>query len=484
MNIDRNARILILGAGPGGLSAAYYLRRYGYKQVTVFEKLGRVGGLCRSVTEDNKSFDLGAAVISPAHREIRKMARRVGARLERVEGAAAFRLDDSGTGDDDTTPYHRLLHYLAGGSSLAARWRFYRLCLRYFWKRFRMRSTFRVPGWAGIASQPELGVTFIEWLRNNRLEELARLFEIPVTTFGYGDLDEIAAPYVLRYGSPLSFLAFLLSAARFSWLVPSFLLLQRFQYGFQRFWERVAWDLNVRLNVTVERIERDDAGGIRVAYRHPIQMLGGPASHGTDHATFDYLILACPLLQSELEKFMVPSEEESRLAAKIRFIPYAVASFEISDVVLRERTAFHLPLPPRGAPMIIAQAHPENELMAFYARLPTNNPTDEDEKRLREYIERYVAAFGGHIKEDDDWHSYDAWLYFKHVSVEEIRSGYYDDWERLQGESRTFYVGGLFDFDFVEGITRYSRQVVETYFVGKEPKLRKHREVANVSGGP
>jgi len=94
---NRNARILILGAGPGGLSAAHYLRRYGYKNVTVFEKLGRVGGLCRSVTEDNQSFDLGAAVVSPDYREVLKIARRTGARLEKVIGTAAFSMENGET---------------------------------------------------------------------------------------------------------------------------------------------------------------------------------------------------------------------------------------------------------------------------------------------------------------------------------------------------------------------------------------------------
>ena len=234
--IERSARILILGAGPGGLSAAHYLRRQGYQNVTIFEKLGRVGGLCRSITEDNQSFDLGALVISPAYREIRRLARRVGARLERVEGAAAFRIDDGG----ESTPYHRMLYYLAGGSSAAARWSFYLLCLHYLWKRFRIRHQIPDAGWAGTAAHTELGVSFAQWLRDNDLEGLTRLFEIPVTAFGYGDLDEIAAPYVLRYASPASFLALLFSAARFSWLVPSCLLLRRFRYGFQRFWERLA----------------------------------------------------------------------------------------------------------------------------------------------------------------------------------------------------------------------------------------------------
>jgi hypothetical protein len=469
MKIDRNSRILILGAGAGGLSAAYYLRRYGYKNVTVFEKLGRVGGLCRSVTEDNQSFDLGAAVISPDYREIRRMARRVGARFQRVEGAAAFCIAKRPHRENQNIdpPFHRLLYYLAGDASLAARWRFYRNCWRYFWKRFRLRKAFKRAGWAGITSYEELNVPFTVWLKNNGLEELNRLFEIPVTAFGYGDLDEIAAPYVLRYASPASFLALLLSASRFSWLVPSFLLLRRFRFGFQRFWERVAWDLNVRLNITIEAIERDDAGGVQVTYRHPLQMLGATATHTTDYASFDYLIIACPVLKSELEKFLTLSAEELRLEARTRFIPYAVASFEIADVVLPERVAVHLPLPPRGWPMIVSQTHPDNELIAFYARLPTNTPSEEDERRLREHIERYAQAFGGRIREDDDWHSYDAWLYFKHVSVEDLRNGYFDDWETLQGASRTFYVGGLFDFDYVEGIVRYSRQLVETHFVGR-----------------
>ncbi len=245
---DRNARILILGAGSGGLSAAYYLRRYGYKNVTVFEKLGRVGGLCRSVTEDNQSFDLGAAMISPDYREVIKMARRTGARLEKVVGATAFSLDNGENGQ----PYHRLLDYLAGGSAWTKYLHYLLLCLQYIWKRFLLRKVFRRPGWEGITSHPELCVPFSEWLSNNRLEELGRLFELPITTFGYGNLDEIPAPYALRYMSPITLVAGLLSGIKLSRFLPGVLLARRFKYGFQRFWEKVAWNLE-RLSILLTR---------------------------------------------------------------------------------------------------------------------------------------------------------------------------------------------------------------------------------------
>lgn len=50
--IDKRASILIIGAGPAGLSSAYYLKSHGFKNVMVMERLGRVGGLCCSATKE------------------------------------------------------------------------------------------------------------------------------------------------------------------------------------------------------------------------------------------------------------------------------------------------------------------------------------------------------------------------------------------------------------------------------------------------
>lgn len=78
--IDSNARIAIIGAGPAGLSTAWFLLKNGFHNVTVLEKLGRVGGLCKSITIDGMSYDIGANYVTWAtakrSKSPRKSARR------------------------------------------------------------------------------------------------------------------------------------------------------------------------------------------------------------------------------------------------------------------------------------------------------------------------------------------------------------------------------------------------------------------------
>lgn len=51
------ARIVIIGAGLTGLSAAYHLEKQGYFDYALFEKEPIPGGLCRSVVQDGFTFD-------------------------------------------------------------------------------------------------------------------------------------------------------------------------------------------------------------------------------------------------------------------------------------------------------------------------------------------------------------------------------------------------------------------------------------------
>ncbi len=51
------AKVVIIGAGLTGLSAAYHLEQNGFFDFEIFEKENEVGGLCRSKFQDGFTFD-------------------------------------------------------------------------------------------------------------------------------------------------------------------------------------------------------------------------------------------------------------------------------------------------------------------------------------------------------------------------------------------------------------------------------------------
>ena len=51
------ARVVIIGAGLTGISAAYHLEQQGFFDFTLFEKESEPGGLCRSISHDGFTFD-------------------------------------------------------------------------------------------------------------------------------------------------------------------------------------------------------------------------------------------------------------------------------------------------------------------------------------------------------------------------------------------------------------------------------------------
>ena len=80
-DISRDARIVIIGAGAGGLCMAWYLKAAGFKHVRVLERSPRLGGKCRSLTVGGQSFDLGANYITSAYTRVRELAARAGATM-------------------------------------------------------------------------------------------------------------------------------------------------------------------------------------------------------------------------------------------------------------------------------------------------------------------------------------------------------------------------------------------------------------------
>ena len=68
--LSPDAQVVILGAGPAGLTAAHRLSAQGHRAVTVLEADTVVGGLSRTVTYNDYRFDIGGHRFFSKSREV------------------------------------------------------------------------------------------------------------------------------------------------------------------------------------------------------------------------------------------------------------------------------------------------------------------------------------------------------------------------------------------------------------------------------
>lgn len=54
--------------------------------------------------------------------------------------------------------------------------------------------------------------------------------------------------------------------------------------------------------------------------------------------------------------------------------------------------------------------------------------------------------------------------YFPHFDSEQLRQGWYDKFNALQGKQKTFYASGLNGFETVEFALRAGLDIVDSYF--------------------
>jgi hypothetical protein len=175
---------------------------------------------------------------------------------------------------------------------------------------------------------------------------------------------------------------------------------------------------------------------------------------------FDYLVIACPLNVSSLERFLTLSYEERDLFKRIIANTYVVTSYAIPNLRLPKRIVGMTPIPEFGYPWAITQQYADNEFVQFYTRVEDVNA--ESKQRIIDSIGQFVTALGAVCPER--YITYNEWSYFPHVSVDDTRGGFYDRLEARQGQLATFYCGSVAAFELVETVVQYSRRLVETYF--------------------
>jgi hypothetical protein len=319
------------------------------------------------------------------------------------------------------------------------------------------------------ATPPELAEPFAKWLTDRDLAGLIPLFEIPISRFGYGRMSEIPALYAIKYmntGNALSLAALALNPQ--GPLDPGVIGIP--QNGFQTLFEKMATALeDVRLNVREMSIDRPTAEEYekKPNMESTLEYLNG--SGETVRVKCGSILTAFPQKSSDME-FMGLDEAEHEIFDKVFTQNYYSAAVRIDGPlpVLTQYNAFdnftHSLQPPfpdwDGGILAFTKRTEDSDWcqLQLYA-LPESNLTDGE---VYDNIKSGLAAWD--TIEDDDIEYLRKWAYHPAVSPEDILNGFYGKLENLQGYRNTYHTGSLLNFETVESVMRYSKQLVSNYF--------------------
>lgn len=413
-------KICIVGGGPAGISAAWYLQEKGYKDITVLERLDRLGGKCYSPVYDGKHYEMGAVMGVPNYYETKKLMKVAGVeadgpKLDRKFYSARTGKEIMGISKEEMPEVKAQVEKL--GHLLATKYKGY-----------------TDPGYLNV--HPDMTETFYDFCMMNEVPLCMKIWINPYTAFGYGYFNLVPAAYVLKYLDFETMMHFV-KKELITWAD-----------GTQTIWEKLALKLNrhPRMNTKIEKVVRKD--GKVYVYTN------------TGKEEYDSIIFTSPL--QDLVNYVDVTEEEEYLFSKIKCEDYKVMATtvenypEISGYIpenMFESRAGHV--------MVYYHRwanHPEQIITFYVLGNPQEKIYEADCKRI---ILEDAKVLGLDIK---DIIMFKSWRYFPHVNCEELKNGWYDKVEGMQGQRGTYYAGEVMNFGNFEETVCYSKFLVDRFF--------------------
>ncbi|KAG6555213.1 hypothetical protein Mapa_003253 [Marchantia paleacea] len=452
--MNPSTRIAVIGGGPSGLSAALALTRLGYKNITVLEQNAKVGGMCRSEIIEGHVYDLGGQVIArESSPTLDTLMAEMGMELELL-GEQPFSLIDFASGQlQDLKIVSDVLSMLKVTEKL--------------------QEAGEASGKLGVRAVSSVAhETSQTYLRSSSKSEMnpKGLVEVPravaglFTASGYGYPEHM--PYAYMHD-------FVMSCLGQPWRVKG---------GYDSFWQKIAATLaDVRCNTRVQSIQRQN-NKIHISVVHCESTCSSPASV----LEFDKLIMSgsssipinSKIYLSAAPKASLPAEEaagildysakELEVFSKVEIVDYYTTVLKISGFEN---------FPPRfyypdyasdpstvGRFVTMQKFHADTNVFLFWSY----GSAEVDQNRVTELLFEDVQKMGGHVEALVLQRKF---RYFPHVSSRDMRLGFYDKLEGLQGENNTYYVGALMAFELTERNSSYSINLMAKRFGSAEEPI-------------
>lgn len=423
-------RVAVVGGGIGGITAARTLTEKGH-DVVVFEKEDRLGGKCWSLRFNGQSYEMGACSVSPEFRTVLRYARTLGARVKRRFPFHVMRPD--GTWQSFRKEYWPLEKTPTILAQMA----------RYVYHAARFDLLYSRP--ATYVNLPdEYQQDFMSFCKANGMEDIAPWMELPITSFGYGDLRSIRTWYVLDYMNVINFMGF---ATLLMMLGQS--PVHKFHQGFGEMVQRMALGLNVRIGRPVTRIERTG---------HEVRITVQGAE---EPEVFDKVVIALPL--PDIAECLDTTPDEREILDQVQSNRYLIVAAVLEGMphdnyLLRfnanQENFGHVALIERNL-----HGEAADLSVCYIPIIDLERSTEEvladlsvDLQKLGIRIKRIVTT-----KE---------WNYFSHFTNGKV----YERLQAMQGDNDTYFVGGLTKFELAERVAREAEANMDRYFEGQRPR--------------
>ncbi len=432
----QNQKIAIIGAGISGISAAYYLKKQGYENVTIFEKENRLGGKILSREFDGPLYELGAVWVFKDYKEIIKLAQEYKVPLTRFSAKKTI-LDENGIrysfltyGIKKYDPFEILLDV----------WKLKSILKKY--------SGLNKPGLSNIPE--ELYDTFDNFIKKNKLESLAYIVEPFIIGCGYGYFKDVPAIYYIKPTLLIldSLLANILDEKDSS-------AFQFFPGGFQNFLEKISFGQKINLEEEVLGLNR-----YKKENGYEIQVRTTKGSY-----TFDRVIISTP--PDDTLKYLDYTEEEYSFFSQMKSNYYQITALSAqglpqNEVMFLDKASNKQN---RGTPAVLANWGDHNHI--WIALSPFDNKSGKIPwDILLNKIQGELESLNGTLENILFTKGIN---YFFHFEEADLVKKPYEKFESLQGRLGTYFVGGYLNFEGVEHSTQYSKNIILKYFSKLNP---------------
>ncbi|MBX9766662.1 MAG: FAD-dependent oxidoreductase [Bdellovibrionales bacterium] len=479
---NRNSKIAIVGGGVSGLTAAYQLVKLGYKEITIFEAAGQVGGKVSTFyhPETKAPYEIGAIIQSDSFKNIYAIAKDIGY----ADRPDVWLKPYPGTAVVSDAAGHQISSFLRYHSQLGAKGR-----------RSFLNEAMAAPGFANLISP--MGILnrsgafdhgFERLLADTSPsgERLLRSLYEPMDRFmqnapigfgglpvnisaltgryslffnmtGYGFTSEVPALYHLKFLKMVTRVAAEQITGRSTGLLNS-------RFGYQKFFIFLAdWLKQNGVRIQLGHRVLDVVRGERF---HLLKHQKGVESPQSDVYDLSIVATAADVAQRFLHD-TTPDEKE--MLTRVKYYNFVTSIFEVSDTSgLRKQATTFVEDYAVNASVAIPRGHviglynnDGSNVFTAYQFAPAN-ASDAD---LNQILVEDVKKLGGQVKKilvTKQWKNY-----FPHYSSETLKSERGNFLRRVtsvQGKRNTLFIMANLDFESTEHLAGFSRELVQKYF--------------------